>query len=453
MAIKEPSRREKEDAAVPGPSNNGAPGRDAGARRTSRAFDKDEKEEVPPSGGATAGTSVHMALRGLGANKLRAILTMLGVIIGVGAVIVAIAIGQGSREAVFESIQKLGTNVLTVRTGQQRRGQISFGGQNNTLTLADAEAILKQVPTIQRVSPTVDRNLQIKYNNKNTNVTVNGSGEFYPVISNHPVAKGRYFNASEIRSYKRVAVLGATTAKDLFDRQSPLGKTVRIGGQNFEVIGLLKEKGGMGFRNPDDAVYVPVTTAMRRLLGVENITGITCQARAFGLMSRAQDAITSLLRKRHKITGETNDFMIFNQADLAETQNAQQDTFSSLITYLAIVSLVVGGIGIMNIMLVSVTERTREIGVRKAIGARRKDILAQFLLEALFLSLVGGLIGVAFGIGGSRFIEQANGWRIAIQPQTVLLAFSFSAVVGVFFGFYPALKASRLHPIEALRYE
>jgi putative ABC transport system permease protein len=412
-----------------------------------------EQSGVPPSGGASAGTSVMMALRGLNANKLRAILTMLGVIIGVGAVIVAIAIGQGSREAVFESIQRLGTNVLTVRSGQQRRGQISFGGQNNKLTLGDAEAILKSVPTVQRVSPTVDRNLQIKYNNKNTNVAVNGNGEFYPVISNHPVAQGRYFNASEIRSYKRVAVLGSTTAKDLFDRQNPIGKTIRIAGQNFQVIGLLKEKGGMGFRNPDDAVYVPVTTAMRRLMGVENITGITCQARSFGVMGRAQEQITELLRKRHKITGDTNDFMIFNQADLAETQTAQQDTFSSLITYLAIVSLVVGGIGIMNIMLVSVTERTREIGVRKAIGARRRDILAQFLLEALFLSLVGGMIGVAAGIGGSSLIEKINQWRIVIQPQTVLLAFSFSAIVGVFFGFYPALKASRLNPIEALRFE
>jgi putative ABC transport system permease protein len=340
-----------------------------------------------------------------------------------------------------------------VRSGQQRRGQISFGGQNNKLTLGDAEAILKSVPTVQRVSPTVDRNLQIKYNNKNTNVAVNGNGEFYPVISNHPVAQGRYFNASEIRSYKRVAVLGSTTAKDLFDRQNPIGKTIRIAGQNFQVIGLLKEKGGMGFRNPDDAVYVPVTTAMRRLMGVENITGITCQARSFGVMGRAQEQITELLRKRHKITGDTNDFMIFNQADLAETQTAQQDTFSSLITYLAIVSLVVGGIGIMNIMLVSVTERTREIGVRKAIGARRRDILAQFLLEALFLSLVGGMIGVAAGIGGSSLIEKINQWRIVIQPQTVLLAFSFSAIVGVFFGFYPALKASRLNPIEALRFE
>jgi putative ABC transport system permease protein len=418
---------------------------------TGPASDKELEGGGSPFGAVFV--SVMMALRGLSANKLRSVLTMLGVIIGVGAVIIAIAIGTGSREAVAESIQRLGTNVLTVRAGQQRRGQISFGGNNNTLTLADADAILKEISSIQRVSPTVERNLQIKYENKNTNVSVNGNGEHYPVISNHPIAKGRYFNASEQRSYKRVAVLGATTAKDLFDRQSPIGKTIRIAGQNFEVIGLLKEKGGQGFRNPDDAVYVPVSTAMRRLLGVQNITGITCQARSFGVMGRAQKEIETLLRKRHKITGETNDFMIFNQADLADAQNAQQDTFSSLITYLAIVSLVVGGIGIMNIMLVSVTERTREIGVRKAIGARRRDILGQFLLEALFLSLVGGLLGVAFGIVGSNFVSNANNWKVVVAPGTVLLAFSFSAIIGVFFGFYPALKASKLRPIEALRYE
>ncbi len=444
MAIQEPPRRNAEAAAPPLSPPNGQ----RGFGGTGAAAD-----EVLLTGGAGAGTSIMMAMRGLGANKLRSILTMLGVIIGVGAVIIAIAIGQGSKAAVTESIQRLGTNVLTVIAGQQRRGQVSFGGSNNKLTIEDAEAIRAQVPTVQRVSPGVNRSLQVKYANKNTNTSINGSGEFYPVISNHPVARGRFYNAADVRSYKRVAVLGSTAANDLFGTQSPIGKKVSIAGQSFEVIGLLKAKGGQGFRNPDDSVYVPVTTAMRRLMGVTNVNTITVQARSFGLLTRAQDQVTALLRKRHKVSGEANDFIVFNQADLAETQNAQQDTFSSLITYLAIVSLVVGGIGIMNIMLVSVTERTREIGVRKAIGARRRDVLAQFLLEALFLSLVGGLIGVAFGIGGSRFIEKVNQWPIVIQPGTVLLAFSFSAIVGVFFGFYPALKASRLNPIEALRYE
>ncbi|MBV9852826.1 MAG: ABC transporter permease [Armatimonadetes bacterium] len=396
-----------------------------------------------------------MALRGLGANRLRAFLTMLGVIIGVGAVIIAIAIGQGSRAAVAASIQQLGTNVLTVFPGQQRQGGVSFGlGSNNKMTMADADAILKGCPAVERVSPQVNKNAQVKYADKNTSTTINGTGENYPIISNHPIQAGHYFTEGDIKSLRRVAVLGSTTATDLFDAQSPIGKTVRIAGQSFQVIGLLKSKGGQGFRNPDDAVYVPVTTAMRRLFGMTNIQTITCQARSDALMDRAQDEIDAVMRRQHKISADGNpDFIIFNQADLAQAQNAQQDTFASLITYLAIVSLVVGGIGIMNIMLVSVTERTREIGVRKAIGAKRRDILTQFLLEAVLLSLVGGLLGVALGIGGADLIQVQNGWTIVLAPQTILMAFSFSAVVGIFFGFYPALKASKLNPIDALRYE
>jgi putative ABC transport system permease protein len=395
------------------------------------------------------------AFRGLSANKLRSFLTMLGVIIGVGAVIIAVAIGQGSREAVAESIQRLGTNVLTAFPGQQRRGGVSFGfGSINTMKLDDADAILRGCPSVARVSPQVNRISQVKYKNKNTSVTINGTGEHYPFISNHPIQEGRYFTQADVKSYKRVAVLGSTTAKDLFDYQSPVGKTIRIAGQSFLVIGLLREKGGQGFRNPDDAVYVPVTTAMRRLFGMENIQSITCQARSDALMEKAMEEIDTVLRRQHKIpTGGTADFIIFNQADLAAAQNEQQDTFSALITYLAIVSLLVGGIGIMNIMLVSVTERTREIGIRKAVGAKRRNILAQFLLEALFLSLVGGLLGVGFGIWGSYLVGEINQWKIVLAPETVLLAFSFSAIVGIFFGFYPAHKASKLNPIEALRYE
>ena len=396
-----------------------------------------------------------MALRGLTANKLRAFLTMLGVIIGVGAVIIAIAIGQGSRAAVAASLQQLGTNVLTVFAGQQRSGGIGQGlGSSNAMKLADADAILHGCPSVGRVSPQVNKSAQIKYKDSNTSTTVNGTGTDYPLISNHPIQSGRYVNADDVRSLRRVAVLGSTTATNLFGTQSPVGKTIKVAGQNFQVIGLLRSKGGQGFRNPDDGVYVPVTTAMRRLFGLQNIQTITCQARSGDLMARAQTEIETALRKQHRLTPDQgNDFIIFNQADLADAQNAQQDTFSSLITYLAVVSLVVGGIGIMNIMLVSVTERTREIGVRKAIGAKRRDILTQFLLEALLLSLAGGVLGVALGIGGSQFVEAHNGWTIVIAPETVVLAFSFSAFVGVFFGFYPALKASNLNPIEALRYE
>lgn len=394
-----------------------------------------------------------MALRALTANKLRALLTMLGVIIGVGAVIVAVAIGQGSKAAVAESIKRLGTNVLTVFPGQQRSGGIGRGA-NTTLKYEDAAAILAECPAVGRVSPQVNSGGQVKYGNKNTNVTINGTGTDYPLISNQAVETGQFFTSDDLNSRARVAVLGATTASDLFGTEFPIGKTIRVANQNFTVVGVLKKKGGQGFMNPDDAVYVPVTTAMHRLFGQKNVGTITAQARSEDLMSEAQTEITNLLRTRHKIaTGAENDFRIFNQADIAEAQDAQQNTFSSLITYLAIISLVVGGIGIMNIMLVSVTERTREIGVRKAIGARRADILTQFLVEALLLSLVGGLLGVAFGIGGAKAVELKNGWTMVIAPQTILLAFSFSALVGVFFGFYPALKASRLNPIDALRYE
>ena len=394
-----------------------------------------------------------MALRGLGANRLRAFLTMLGVIIGVAAVIIAISIGQGSRAAVAASIQQLGTNVLTIFPGQQRSGGIGFGA-NNKMTMADADAILKSCPTVQRVSPQVNKGEQVKYADKNTNTTVNGTGVGYPFISNHPIQTGHFFTDGDIKSMRRVAVLGSQTASDLFGTLSPVGKTIRIAGQRFQVIGLLRSKGGQGFRNPDDGVYVPVTTAMRRLFGMINVQTITCQARSDALMDRAQSEIDTVMRRQHKISADGDpDFRIFNQADLAQARSAQQDTFASLITYLAIVSLVVGGIGIMNIMLVSVTERTREIGVRKAIGAKRSDILTQFLLEAVLLSLVGGMLGVALGIGGANLIQVQNGWTIVLAPQTILMAFSFSAVVGIFFGFYPALKASKLNPIDALRYE
>lgn len=396
-----------------------------------------------------------MALRGLGANKLRSALTILGVIIGVGSVIIANAIGLGSKAAVAESIQKLGTNVLTVFPGQQRRGGVSFGGGSiNTMKLEDAAAILKASPSVAKISPMVNRSAQVKYKNKNTSTTINGTGEDYPPIGNFTMAEGRYFNQKEVKGLKRVAILGATTSKDLFDRQSPIGKTISVKGTSFEVIGLFKEKGGQGFRNPDDAVYVPVTTAMRRLFGMENIGSITLQAKSDAVMDKAQDELDVIMRKRHKIpTGGTADFIVFNQADLAATQNEQQDTFSGVIFWLALVSLGVGGIGIMNIMLVTVTERTREIGVRKAIGAKRRDILLQFLLEALMLSLVGGMVGVGFGLAGAYFVGQAQNWKIAYDQETILLAFSYSAFVGVFFGFYPALKASKLNPIEALRYE
>jgi len=418
--------------------------------------DEARKALQPPAGWdlTALAISVMMAMRGVSANKLRAFLTTLGVIIGVGAVIVAIGIGEGSKAAVAASLKSLGTNSLTVMPGQQKNGAISMGfGSKSTLTLGDAEAILKKCPSVLEVSPQVSQSAQVKAGNKNDNVSVYGVGTNYQSVNSHTVERGRFFTEDENKHRSRVVVLGATTAEDLFGTTSPINKAIRVAGQRFQVIGMLKKKGGQGPRNPDSGVYVPLMTGMKRLFGLDNVQTINCQAKSSDVMSEAQSEITALLRKRHKLTTDTNDFILFNQADLMEAQDEQQNTFSTLITCLAIVSLGVGGIGIMNIMLVSVTERTREIGVRKAIGARRRDVLAQFIFEALFLSSLGGVLGVACGYGGAALVSKTNGWSVSIAPGTVIMAFGFSAVVGVFFGFYPALKASKLRPIEALRYE
>jgi ABC-type antimicrobial peptide transport system permease subunit len=397
--------------------------------------------------------SLKMALHGIGANKLRAFLTTLGVIIGVGAVIIAIGIGQGSKTAVADSLRQLGTNTLTIMPAERESGGIGHG-TTNTLKMDDAEAILKQCTTIMKICPEVSTTAQVKYQNKNSNVSIDGEGADYPTINNHLAQSGRFFTEQENKSLRSYAVLGSSAATTLFGQTQPVGKSIRIQGKQFMVIGVLKSKGGMGFRNPDEDVYVPVKTAMERLLGITYIQRITCQARSEVVMNRAEDEIDHLMRKRHRLGANAdNDFRIMNQADVTEALNSQQATFGSLITYLAIVSLMVGGIGIMNIMLVSVTERTREIGVRKAIGAKQHDILLQFMLEALLLSLVGGVLGLLFGIGGAMAVQIEKGWTIVIAPQTLILAFGFSAVVGVFFGLYPAYKASQLNPIEALRYE
>jgi putative ABC transport system permease protein len=396
-----------------------------------------------------------IALRSLLANKLRSSLTMLGIIIGVGAVIAMISVAQGAREQTMQRIQQLGTNVLVVFPGQQRMGA-AFGGFGSMQILKpeDVDAIRRSCPSVRAASPEVRRNAQVKYKNRNTNTNVSGVSPEYSEIRNYPVQQGRFITQREVDSMARVCVIGQTVYENLFNGSSCIGKTIRIRGVSFKVVGLLAPKGAQGFGNPDDIIFVPYTTAMRRLFGIDFINSISVQAVSEERMNAAYQEVESLMRRRQRLNpGQENNFRIMNQAEFVQTAEDVSRTFTLLLAGIASVSLLVGGIGIMNIMLVSVTERTREIGIRKAVGAKRRDILLQFLIEAMTLSLVGGLIGVAAGLGASYVLASASGWQVHITMQPILLAFGFSAAVGIFFGIYPAQKASALNPIEALRYE
>ncbi|MCS7309651.1 MAG: ABC transporter permease [Armatimonadota bacterium] len=396
-----------------------------------------------------------IALQSLLANKLRSALTMLGIIIGVGAVIAMISVAQGAREQTMQRIQQLGTNVLVVFPGQQRFGA-AFGGFGSMQILKpeDVDAIRRSCPSVRAASPEVRRNAQAKYKNRNTNTNISGVAPEYSQIRNYPVQQGRFFNQREVDSMARVCVIGQTVYENLFNGSSALGKTIRIRGISFKVVGVLAPKGAQGFGNPDDIIFVPYTTAMRRLFGVDFINSISVQAVSEERMNAAYQEVEQLMRRRQRLNpGQENNFRIMNQAEFVQTAEDVSRTFTLLLAGIASVSLLVGGIGIMNIMLVSVTERTREIGIRKAVGAKRRDILLQFLIEAMTLSLVGGLIGIGAGLGAAYALGSTAGWQIHVTPYPILLAFGFSAAVGIFFGIYPAQKASALNPIEALRYE
>ena len=394
------------------------------------------------------------ALNCLFANKLRSMLTMLGVIIGVGAIITTTSIGEGAKADVTERIQTLGANILAVRPGQSMfRGRGSADARRS-LTVEDMEVLQERGQNFGYVTPEVSSRAQVKHLNKNTNTTIVGTSPEYLVTANFSVEKGRFFTESDIRYRERVCVLGKTVADTLFEQIDPIGKTVKIKNVGFHVLGVMKEKGASGWRNPDDQVFIPYSTAMKRVFGSDYLASISIQAKDDKLLSSAETEVTELLRKQHKIApNKEPDFHVRNQAEFMETLEESNQTFTNLILGIAVVSLLVGGIGIMNIMLVSVTERTKEIGLRKAVGAQRIDILVQFLVESTTLAILGGIVGVGIGIIGAEIVASIWGWRTLVSLTYGIVSFIVSAFVGIFFGAYPAWKAAKLHPIDALRHE
>jgi putative ABC transport system permease protein len=390
---------------------------------------------------------------------MRSILTMLGMIIGVAAVIAMVAIGAGANERISAQIASIGSNLILVLPGSTTSGGLRSGfGGVPTLTMADAKAIGKELSAVGLATPTVRSAAPVVYGNQNWSTIIQGvSPEFFQ-IREWMLAGGRYFTGADVEAATKVAVVGRTVADNLFGEESPVGKVIRIKRVPFSVVGILERKGqSPQGQDQDDIVIVPVTTAQKKLFGsahIGTVGTILVQAVDGESVKEAEKQVTDLLRQRHRIgPGQENDFSVRNLSEMLAVAEASTRIMSLLLGAIASVSLLVGGIGIMNIMLVSVTERTREIGIRMAVGAKEKDILLQFLIEALVLAVTGGAVGILVGVGGSSLISLFAGWSTLISPGAIFLAFGFSAAVGIFFGFYPARKASRLDPIEALRYE
>ena len=400
------------------------------------------------------GEIIQVALSAIRANKLRSLLTMLGIIIGVGAVITMVALGSGAQKSVQDRIQALGPTLLSLFPGQNFRGGVAIT-QAQSLTYDDDTALANNIRYVTDVVPELTRNMQVQYGAQNINVSVVGSTPNYVPVHNYTVTAGRMFTAGDESSRQRYAVLGSQIPTDLnANGVAMIGQQIMIRGIPFEIIGLLSEKGSQGFQNPDEQILIPYQTARYRVVGTDRLRQITVKVADLSSMNLAMIEIERVLRRAHKIRpGADNDFQIRNQTDVLSTFQQTTETFKFLLAGIAAVSLLVGGIGIMNIMLVSVTERTREIGVRKALGATRGNILFQFLVEALVLCLAGGVTGILLGSLGALLLSTLMHWNTLISPFAILLAFFFSALVGLFFGIWPAKRAASLDPIQALRYE
>jgi len=399
------------------------------------------------------------AWHAMGANRLRTFLTMLGMVIGVGAVVLMMAIGEGAQQSIKRSIDSMGSNLFVILSGSSSAsGSRSGSGNSSALNINDANAV-GDLEDIAAIAPISTGNAQIIFSGNNWNTSIIGTSPTYFSIRGWNVNSGELFSDADIRSANRVALIGKTVAENLFgDDIDPIGKTIRIKKSPFMILGVLESKGqSFDGRDQDDTIIVPITTAQRKLFGNQipgSVRMIMAQAKSEKYMGVAEDAINDLIRQRHNIRENAeSDFSVRNLTAMAKTASETAKTMSMLLGAIASISLLVGGIGIMNIMLVSVTERTREIGIRMAIGAREKDILLQFLLEACVISIVGCVIGIALGLGGALIVKKMVGAEILISMRSIVLAFSVAASVGVFFGYYPATKAAKLHPIEALRYQ